>query len=171
MTDRRELGKREIEADKRDIAIDTREIARDLKTTKDVKGIKDALTRNLIWVITTLVTIGIWIGTVQFQGKTVEAQGAMINQDRERIIAVEKTTIQLHSADELAMQKLDGISSDIKELKGSIEKLDTKMNERMVKMTDRTQSQFDEIKKLIYKPAIGSTYFDSNDIVNLAIKK
>ena len=161
MTDRRELGKREIDADKRDCAIDTREIARDLKNTKDVKGIKDALTRNLIWVITTLITIGVWIGTVQFQGKTVEAQGAMISQDRERIVAVEKTTISLHSADELAMQKLEGIQSGIKDLKDTVEKLDIKMNDRMTRMGDKNQAQFDEIKKLIYKPVFGTTYIQS----------
>ena len=117
---------REITRDTKETARDVNLIIRDVRDIKDVKNIKDAVTRNLIWIITTLVSIGVWIGTIMFQGKTIDAQGSLLANTTDRVMACEKIDIMLSGTDERIEGRLTGISIDIKELKESIRDMDTK---------------------------------------------
>jgi len=130
------------------------------------KAIKDAFTRNLIWIITCLAGIGTVLATVRYQGQDLEMQKKLVSVDHDKIANCELVESRLHDADEMAIIKLDSISSDIKDLKNTLTALDTKMNDRMSKMGDRTQAQFDEIKKILYKPVVGdnTTRFDMIDL-------
>jgi len=81
-----------------------------------------------------------------------------------RAMNTEKMDIELHAADQLVLQRLDTISGDIKDLKSTLTLLDSKMNDRMNKMNEKNELQYNEIRKLLYKPVVGnnasSTHFD-----------
>lgn len=153
-------------------ARDQREIVRDEDTVKfraesakDVVDLKGILLRNLVWVIVTLVSVGTVLATVAYQGKDIEAQKNLIASDHDRIAKCEQVDIKLAGVDEKTLQKLESIDSGIKDLKNTVEKLDVKMNERMTKMSDRTQLQFDELKKILYKPVVSSVLDDLSVVV------
>ena len=149
---------------------DRRQI-RDRRGTIDSRvgwAIKDFLMGHAKVILGTLIIgSGAWYA-VGYQIKTntenINKNTASITVLDERMMKAEKTDIELHGADLLVVARLDSISSDIKDLKSTVEKLDTKMNDRMTKMGDRTQSQFEEIKKILYKPAIGSSRSQMSDM-------
>ena len=123
--------------------------------------IKEAILSNLKFFITiVIIATGAWytLGSqVQDNTKNVSKNGNILDKVSERVVLVEKNAIELKATDQITMQKLDGIDSSIKDLKMYVEKMDA-----------RNQKEFDEIKKLVYKPAIGSKFIsDDNEMVRI----
>jgi len=129
--------------------------------------LKDLLFQHIFAIIAGLVLcLGAWwaVGS-QLKDNTVNIgkNTESISSLETRMMKTEKDDIELRSADQLVILRLDAISGDIKDLKSTLTTLDSKMNERMTRMTDKTQTQFDELKKILYKPVIGkdtTTHFD-----------
>lgn len=109
------------------------------------KTFKEILTRNLVWAITTLVALGVWLATIMYQGKAIDAQGSMIQGDHERIGRCELTDIKLASVDDKIGIKLESIDNGIKDLRLAIERIQAE-----------NKAEFNEIKKILYKPVIGN---------------
>jgi len=138
--------------------------------TKDI--VKGALEKHWPWMVGVLVAVSLSYGGLTYRQleiqKITEKNSAGLELHGIQITNIEKKTIELHAADEMSMQKLDMISNDIKDLKNIVEKLDIKMNDRMTKMGDKTQAQFDELKKILYKPVIGTTWIhDENEMAKI----
>lgn len=123
---------------------------------------KEFLGKNWIWAATVIFGLGGAFVWQAVQGADIKDHTTIINTHRERIALCEQADIKLNSADEKALMKLEAIDNGIKDLKTTVEKLDVKMNERMTKMSEKNQLQFDEMKKILYKPAISGMYGVSN---------
>ena len=137
--------------------------------TKDF--FKGLIEKHWIGMVIGLVSASVAYGGLVYRQceiqKITEKNAMGLEAHGTQITAIEKTTIELHAQDQMAMQKLEGIQVGIKDLKETVEKMDIKMNDRMTKMNDRNQVQFDEIKKILYKPVIGTTYLhDDNEIAS-----
>ncbi len=148
-----EDGEREERAKVIKEAVDS-DRERAAKNNSEIRGI---LLRNLIWIVTVIAGVGTVLATVAYQGKDLDTQKAMIAADHERIAKCEQSEIRLTDADNLVVVRLENIENGIKDLKETVDKLDLKMTDRMNRMTDKTQSQFDELKKILYKPVVGNT--------------
>lgn len=132
--------------------------------------LKDLLFQHIFAIIGGLVILlGAW-WAVGSQLKTntdnIKKNTESITVLDDRMMNAEKAEIQLRADDKLVIQRLDAISGDIKDLKSTLTTLDGKLNERMTRMSDKTQSQFEELKKILYKPVVdnNTTHFDIVDL-------
>ena len=78
-----------------------------------MKSFRDIAADNLPWIITTLLAIGAFAGTVNYQGKAIESANTSLNADHERIISMEKALVRV----ELMQNDIQEIKSDIKDIK------------------------------------------------------
>ena len=72
-------------------------------------NISTTIDKNLIWIISTLVAIGVTIGTIKYQGQ-------VINNNCSRITKIETTAPRLVYIE----SDIKEIKTDIKEIKGII---------------------------------------------------
>ena len=69
--------------------------------------------KNAAWAIATLISVGIFIGTVKYLGDSVAVNSAILEKDRERISAAEKALVRLDAIE----NNISEIKVDIKEIK------------------------------------------------------
>ena len=128
-------------------------------STRDL--FSEEVKRNWVWIVCIIFGLGGCVYALGVQVIDIRKNEGGIEVNKSRIEALEKNEIKLTSADEKAIMKLDSISCDLKDLKTTIQLLDSKMNERMSKMNERNDLRFDELKKILYKPVVGGvSHFD-----------
>ena len=99
-----------------------------------MKTIRDIVTDNLPWVITAILTIGIFAATVKYQGESLIETNKQLTIDHARL---EKAEAQLQTHVEVSMEKLSRIQSDIHEIKQDLK----------------------DVKQIVLKPAIAYEEF------------
>ena len=125
-------------------------------------SLREEVSKHWIWIASMIFGLGGAFVLQAVQGRSITENTAAINISRERIVLCEQADIRLMSTDEKALLKLEIIDAGIKDLKGTVEKLDMKMNERITKLSDKTQTQFDDLKKILYKPVVSGDLSFSN---------
>jgi len=125
-----------------------------------MSGIREEIGKHWVWILSMVFGLGGAFVLQAVQGKNISENSGLINISREKIVNLEQADIRLAGADERAMLKLESIDNGIKDLKVTVERLDGKMN----KMNERVQVQFDEMKKILYKPVVGG--IDGTSVVS-----
>lgn len=121
------------------------------------KFIDDFVIKNWIWIVTSLVSIGIFIATVRYLDAATIHNTAMLTDDHERIMNIEKS-----------FANFTEMKEDIKEIKDkritSIE-MNLVRFEKMQLDINEIKDDLKDIKKIILRPAIGLN--DTNSKVNI----
>jgi len=123
------------------------------------KSLKELVTDNLPWIITTLLTVGGLVVTIRYQGEAIASTEVRVDLQHTRIETIEKNLIQI----EVIQKDISTMKSDMKELKLDIQnnKIEILTNNKELKKemmanTSELKTDIKEIKSIILKPAFGS---------------
>jgi len=78
-----------------------------------MRSAKEVVMDNLVWIITSLLALGVFSANIRFQGAAIESNRSNIDRDKERIICIEKSLIKIESME----RDLTEIKYDIKDIK------------------------------------------------------
>ena len=111
---------------------------------------KEIVINNLVWIITSLLAIGVLTATIKYQGELIENNSDCIEKDKERIICIEKSLVRIESME----KNIAEIKYDIKDIKSII--LRPVMSSTSFDEFDKIDEfdEFDEHTPLVFIPSI-----------------
>jgi len=108
---------------------------------------KEIVINNLVWIITSLLAIGVFTATIKYQGESIKNNSDCIEKDKERIICIEKSLVRIES-----------MESDIAEIKYDIKDIKKIILRPIMSSTSATSldefDEFDEHTPLVFIPSI-----------------